>query len=121
MKSISRLYDKGDAEILGADRVGTITTGTPAPNADLHDLYAVTALAAGVTVAAPTGTPRNGQRLMLRFKDNGSARSLGWNAIYRGVGVPLPTTTVASKTLYVGCIYNSADSKWDVLAVGQEA
>jgi hypothetical protein len=30
-------------------------------------------------------------------------------------------TTVAGKTLYLGMIYNSADSKWDVVAVAQEA
>ena len=102
-------------------RVGTITSGTPAPNADTQDVYTVTALATGVTVSAPTGTPTEYQSLMLRFKDNGTARSIGWNAIYRAIGVTLPTTTVVGKTLYVGCRYNSADSKWDVLAVGQEA
>jgi hypothetical protein len=35
--------------------------------------------------------------------------------------VTLPTTTVISKTLYLGMIYNSTDTKWDVVAVAQEA
>ena len=101
-------------------RVTSIASGTPAPSATFDDEYHVTALAANVTVSAPTGTPTSGQPLMLRFKDNGTGRTLGWNAIYRAIGVTLPTTTVAGKTLYVGCKYNTADSKWDVLAVGQE-
>jgi len=74
-----------------------------------------------IRALAPTGTPTNGQKLIIRVKDNGTARSLAWNAIYRALGVTLPTTTVLSKTLYLGAIYNSADSKWDVVAVAQQA
>lgn len=102
-------------------RIGTITSGTPAPSADSHDQYNVTALATAPTVSAPTGTPTDGQKLIIRIKDNGTARALAWNAIYRAVGVPLPTTTILSKTLYCGFIYNAADTKWDLVAVAQEA
>jgi len=103
-------------------RIGTTaSSATPTPDADANDQYNVTALAAGAVFAAPTGTPTDGQNLSIRIKDNGTARSLGWNAIYRAIGVTLPTTTVISKTLYIGMKYNSADTKWDVLAVGQEA
>lgn len=63
----------------------------------------------------------NGNTLLIRIKDNGTERALTWNSIYRAIGVELPTTTTAGKTLYIGCKYNSADSKWDVLAVGEEA
>ena len=102
-------------------RVTTIaSSSTPTPSGDTSDLFTVTALAAGATFAAPTGTPTEGQNLVIRIKDDGTARSLAWNAIYRGIGVTLPTTTVISKTLYVGLKYNNADSKWDVLAVAQE-
>lgn len=99
----------------------TASSSTPTPNADTDDQYTVTALAAGATFGAPTGTPTEGQSLIIRIKDNGTARTLAWNAIYRAVGVTLPTTTVLSKTMYVGCRYNSADTRWDVLAVSVEA
>lgn len=103
-------------------RVGTVASGaTITPTADLSDVYTVTALAAAATIAAPSGTPTNGQRLLLRIKDNGTARALTWNANYRVIGVTLPTTTVANKTIYVGCIYNSADSVWDVVAETEQA
>jgi len=97
------------------------SSATPTPASDTCDIYTLTALAAAAVFAAPTGTPVNGQALMIRIKDNGTARTLGWNSVYRAVGVTLPTTTVISKTLYVGCVYNSADSKWDVVGVCQEA
>ena len=60
-------------------------------------------------------------KLIIWIKDNGTARALSWNAIYRAVGITLPTTTVISKTLYVGFIYNSTDTKWDAVATNQEA
>lgn len=100
----------------------TASSATPTPTGgSLRNFFTVTALAAGATFAAPSGTPANGNKLFIRIKDNGTARTLAYNAIYRAVGVTLPTTTVISKTIYLGCIYNSADSKWDVIAVAQEA
>lgn len=103
-------------------RVGTTaSSATPTPDADANDMYTVTALAAGATFGAPTGTPTNGQKLVIRIKDNGTARTLAFNAIYRAIGITLPTTTVISKTIYLGMIYNSADTKWDVIAYAIEA
>lgn len=93
------------------------SNATPTPNADTTDVHIITALAAGATFAAPTGTPTQGQQLIIRIKDNGTARTLGWNAIYRASSdLALPTTTIISKTLYCGFVYNSTDTKWDLLA-----
>lgn len=92
-----------------------------APNADSYDQHDVTALAAADTIANPTGTPTDGQKFMYRLKDNGTARVLAWGAAFRPMGVALPTVTVISKTMYVGTIWNAADSKWDCVAVALEA
>lgn len=97
------------------------SNATPTPNADTTDIHTITALAAAAAFAVPSGTPTQGQSLMIRIKDNGTARALSYNAIYRAIGVTLPTTTVISKTLYLGMIYNSTDTKWDVIGVAQEA
>lgn len=109
---------------IAVPKVQTVTSATTiSPSCDTADLYTVTALAAAATIAAPSGTPVEGQRLVLRFKDNGTARALTWTTSsggYRAVGVLLPSTTNASKTTYVGCIYNSTDSFWDVVAVGEQ-
>lgn len=106
-------------------RVNSITdAATITPTGDSSDQYNVTALAQPATVAAPSGTPTSGQKLILRLKDNGTARALTWttsSGAYRAVGVTLPTTTTAGKTTYIGCIYNSDATFWDVVAVTTEA
>lgn len=102
-------------------RVGSITSSaTPTPTGDSVDQFEVTALAAGATVAAPAITPYDGQRIIIRIVDNGGAQTLAWNTVYAPVGASLPTTTVAGKYLYIGCIYNSQSSKWDVMSVAVE-
>jgi hypothetical protein len=97
------------------------SNATPTPNADTTDVHILTAQAAAAAFAAPTGTPAQAQKLIVRIKDNATARALSWNAIYRALGVALPTTTTISKTLYVGFIYNSTDTKWDCVAKTEEA
>lgn len=97
------------------------SSATPTPDASKRrNLFTVTALAAGAVFAAPSGTHEDGDTLMLRVKDNGTARSLGFNAIYRAIGIDLPSTTVLGKTLYILAVYNAADTKWDCLAIGQQ-
>lgn len=106
-------------------RIGTVAdAATITPTADDSDQYNVTALAQSATIAAPSGTPTNGQKLVIRIKDNGTGRTLTWttsSGAYRAIGTTLPITTVANKTVYVGCIYNAADTFWDVVAVAQQA
>ncbi|VXC09256.1 SGNH/GDSL hydrolase family protein [Aeromicrobium sp. 9AM] len=88
---------------------------------DSTDLATVTALATNTTFAAPSGTPTHGQEIWLRIKDNGTARTLTWNATFRAMGVTLPTTTVISKTTYLQFMWNATDGRWDCLDVKQEA
>jgi hypothetical protein len=106
-------------------RIGTVAdAATITPTADSSDQYNVTALAQAATIAAPSGTPTDGQRLTIRLLDNGTGRALTWTTSsggYRAIGVTLPTTTTANKTTYVGCIYNSAAVFWDVVAVTTQA
>jgi len=115
-----------DTQTLTAKRIdprvtSTASSATPTPDVSTTDVYILTALAAAAAFAAPTGTPVQGTKLIVRIKDNGTARALTWDAIYRAIGVTLPTTTVISKTLYLGMIYNSTDTKWDCVATAQEA
>jgi hypothetical protein len=83
-------------------------------------MYVWTALASTLTVNAPIGSlanPVDGNKLLFRIADNGSSQTLSWNAAFYGVGVALPTATVAGKTTYVGSIYNANLSRWDVISV----
>lgn len=98
------------------------STATPTPiGSGKRNLYTLTALATNATFAAPSGTPVNGNMLLTRIKDNGTARALARNAIFRAVGCTPITITVISKTIYELSIYNSADSKWDILISQIEA
>lgn len=104
-----------------AERVITTTDdATAVIDVTLTDVYELTAVA-NATTFSTTGTPRDGQRIIIRFKDAGVAKALTWDAIFVVVGVTLPTTTVAGKWHYVGVKYNSSASAFHVLAVGVQA
>lgn len=97
------------------------SSATVTPAADTNDEVVITAQAAALTLANPTGSPAQGQKLIIRIKDNGTARAISYGTYYRAMGNALPTTTVVNKTMYLGLIYNSTDTKWDLVAVAQEA
>ena len=101
--------------------VSATTASTLTPDVSAADQYAYTALASGLTINAPTGTPVDGDKLIFRLLDNGTTRALTWNATYTIIGTTLPTATTASKMTYVGCIYNAANTRWDVVAVTTQA
>lgn len=112
------------ARLLRAPAVGGTTTSTvPAPNADTMDAYSLTAQATAAAFVNPSGTPVNFQKLTIRIKDDGTARALTWDTAYVAGGVALPTTTVISKIMTIGFIYNTDNglNKWQCVAVAQEA
>jgi hypothetical protein len=98
-----------------------VSAATITPSADNDDMVKVTALAEAATIAAPSGTPVEGQSMLIRIKDNGTSRALTYNAIYRDIAVTRPSATTISKTIYLGLVYNLTDTKWDILSVSIEA
>ena len=102
-------------------RVQSVTSSATVTPTSTNDLVKITAQAAGLTLANPTGTFAEGQALIIRIKDNGTARAITYGSDYRAIGVTLPTTTVLSKTTYLGIIYNDTDTKWDVVGVTTQA
>jgi hypothetical protein len=92
----------------------TSSTSTVTPNADTDDQYNATSLNSTATIVNPTGTPENGQRLTLRLVSS-AGTTLTWGTGYVGMGIVLPT--ILSVSTYIGCIYNSTTSMWDVTAV----
>ncbi len=105
-------------------RVGSTTSSaTPTINTDSVDAYSITAQAAAITSFTTnlSGTPVNFQKLIIRIKDDGTARAITWGSSFEAKGVALPTTTVISKVLTVGFIYDSVSAKWGCVASAQEA
>lgn len=91
-------------------RIGTTTTsGTPSIDCGLYDQYNITALAAAITAVTISGTPTDGQELIVRIKDNGTARAITWGASFVGT---LLTTTVISKTHHQRLVYDATATKW---------
>jgi hypothetical protein len=97
----------------------TVTTAASITPTFSDDFVVVTAQAGALTINNPTGTAVDMYGLVIRIKDNGSTRTLNWGTQYRGVGVNLPTATTANKVVYVGLIYNAAETKWDAVSVAQ--
>ena len=105
-------------------RTQSVTTAaTVTPNADEDDLVLVSAQAENITFAnpSPSYTFVNGKKLIIRIKDDGTARNIEWGSKYRAIQSSLPTATTTSKTLYLGFIWNASDLKWDLVANAQEA
>lgn len=109
------------ADISINPRVQTVASSATVTPVSTNDLVTITAQATGLTLANPTGTFVEGQALMIRIKDNATAQTIAFGTNYRAIGVTLPTTTVISKTLYLGIIYNSTDAKFDIVGLNQEA
>lgn len=90
------------------------------PNADTTDYVKITAQAVNLTLANPTGTPHEGQVLVIEVKDNGTTRTITYGIQYRNFIVP-PSATTASKKVLLILKYDSADVKWDIIATKPEA
>lgn len=108
-------------------RVTTVAavSGTLNIDTDSVDQYNITAANAAWTMGIPTGTFYDGQQLMLRWNDNGSARAITWTTgvanSWRSAGATLPTTTTANRVTYVSAVYNTFATRWDVYRVSTQA
>jgi hypothetical protein len=98
----------------------TTDTGTSL-DVSTTDQFEVTAQAGALKLNNPGGTAVGGQKLIVRIKDDGTARALTYDTQFRAMGTALPSTTVVNKTLYLGLIFNATDTKWDLVAAAQEA
>lgn len=101
-------------------RVVAIADGTSLTmNADTTDIatQANTQAAGTLTVNAPSGTPANGQKIILRLRST-NVQTFSWNAIFQGsTDLSLPTVSSgATKYDYFGFMYNSTALKWQLVA-----
>jgi hypothetical protein len=104
----------------GISNNGSTLSGTITPLANTSTQFNIIGVTGDITIDAPAGSPSDGQKLVIRIKDAGTAVNVSWNVIYRTIAVTLPTSTVPNKTAYIGFIYNTADTDWDAVAVTLE-
>jgi hypothetical protein len=126
----SRLHVGGDATLTSTvtltggrllESVVTLTdASTIATDASLGNIFTVT-LGGNRTLGNPTN-PVNGQKAVWRIRQDGTgSRTISFGSDFRfSIDVPMPAlSTSANLTDYIGAIYNSTDSKWDVVAVSK--
>jgi len=99
-----------------------VSNANPTFNTDDYDGVTITALATDITSMTTnmTGTPTIFQKLIVRFKDDGTPREIAWGTGYEAKGASLPTSTVTSKTTTCGFLYSTVTSKWGCVAVSIE-
>ena len=95
---------------------------TCTPNVDAADMVTVNALNQGMTFINPAGTPHDGQMLIIRIRDDGTARPLAWQSQYYSMNsyLTLPTATVALRTIHAGFRWNAFYAVWALIALTQE-
>lgn len=127
IKSFLKTYFDSVTQTLTNKRITLRTlsitsSATPTIDTNSYDCVDITALAAAITSFTTnlSGTATNFQKLIIRIKDNGTARAITWGASFVALGAALPTTTVINKILTVGFIYNTTTSKWGCVASAQE-
>lgn len=88
----------------------TVTTDVSTGN-----LFQIT-LTGNLTLANPTN-PVDGQRVMWQFTQDGTGgRTLTLGAAFNAGPITVTLSTGANKVDYMGAIYRSAASKWDIVA-----
>lgn len=97
-----------------------IVSGTITPNSDTADQMNIMGMNGAITIGPDSGTPCDGQKLTMKLYSENSY-SITWDSLYRPFGVTLPTAPVALKNIYVGMIYNYADTAWDVVSVATQS
>lgn len=94
-------------------RSSSAASGDITPALATANVWRRTALSAGITINAPTGTPVLGEVLVFMLIDNGTSRALTWNGAFIPMGQALPTATTISKELLVTASYNGAE--WETV------
>ena len=101
-------------------RIVSVTDATSITmNGDTTDVATQTntQVAGTLTINAVTGTLVNGQKIMLRLQ-SANVQTFSWNGVFAGsTDSPLPTVSSGSnKYDYLGFIYNTTATKWQLLA-----
>lgn len=111
----------GTVQIIAAKyRVVALADATSVTfNADTTDTatQANTQAVGTLTINAPTGTPFNGQKLIFRLRST-NVQTFSWNAAFQGstdLGLPIASSG-ATLYDYMGFMYNSTASKWQLVA-----
>jgi len=113
------ILDQGQQSINGGKTfvpVALVDAANIATDASLGNIFTVT-LGGNRNLSAPTN-PTNGQKVVWIFKQDATGnRTLTFDAVFNfGVFPTLSLSSGANKKDYMGAIYNSGTTTWDVVA-----
>ena len=99
--------------------VAVSSSATPTINTDNTDVAYITGQATNITSFTTniTGTPNNGDCLIIDITDDGTPRTLAFGSKFEETTLAKPTTTVAGVRLQIGFRWNPVTSKWTCVAV----
>ena len=117
IKSVLKTYFDGIYGIYNTHV--TLSDGaTPALDASAGGVFRLAA-AGNRTIAVPSNAI-SGKKIVIEHYASGGARTLALNTgaggFRFGTDITALTETASGKTDYIGCIYNTTDEKWDVVA-----
>jgi len=108
----------GTANVVLNERVISVVTGvTPTINVDVTDIYKVTALDVPISGFIITGTPTNGQPLVIMITTDASSRAVDLGSSFVDMVASKTFTVAATKKTTVVAVYNSTSSKFEVMSV----
>lgn len=90
-------------------RTSTAASGDITPDLATANYWQRTAISGTIAINAPTGTPTLGEVLVFDLLDNGTSRTLNFNAAFVPFGQALPTATTISTRMLVTAQYNGTD------------
>lgn len=85
-----------------------------------YDIIRINNQAGTISLTQPAATPDDGDVVIYQLKDNGVARAISYASGFRGIVAALPTITIAGKIMYLTFMWNSVDSKWDLMSLVNE-
>lgn len=115
----------GEALLLRPGVLSQASAAALTPDIVNYSTFRFTALAAGLTINAPTTTPYDGQRVRFEFTDDNTARSLAWNGAWASSIAAVPTTTggrlTAGFLTVAEFVYSAARGKFLCVLAAVEA
>lgn len=120
MSNGAKVGSFGPTGVQATSRIVAIADATSITiNANTTDIatQANTQAAGTLTVNAPSGTPVNGQKIILRLRST-NTQTFSWNSVFAGssdIGLP-SASSGAGLYDYMGFMYNSTAAKWQMLA-----
>lgn len=111
----------GTNNVVLSERVVSVVTGvTPTINVDVTDIYKVTALDVPISGFVISGTPTNGQPLVIMITSDASSRAVDLGSYFVDMAALKTFTVAASKKTTVVAVYNSTSSKFEVMSVSPQ-